>query len=206
LPSLRLSIAIFNLRRSPKRNRIDDPRRFPLGRLSSGKLFNSTPPRKAEQQRRLESRRIGLQTAIDLSKSRARKRVFARFDNIDDEQTNGADDGWEEINDIDDDEAGYFDDGSLETSRDPNIFMQSPGGSGIFARRHRIHMRPGASAPRPTYANSRQKQFFNWQKVVNAITGETLLDRTFENPYNCFCSPRTIPAISSDGMFSFLCR
>jgi hypothetical protein len=61
---LRFSMAIFNLRQSPRCNCIDDPHPFPLGRLSSGKLFNTTPLPKAEQQRRLESHRSGLYTRL----------------------------------------------------------------------------------------------------------------------------------------------
>jgi hypothetical protein len=69
---------------------------------------------------------------MDLAKSRARKRVFARFDDTDHQQTpDGTEDNWV---DSDDEEAGYFDDGSLETLLDPSLFMQSTGGSGIFTR------------------------------------------------------------------------
>jgi hypothetical protein len=61
-----------------------------------GKLFNSTPSHKEEQQRILESHRIGLQIAMDLAKSHARMHVFACFDDIDYQHTDGAeDDGWQ---------------------------------------------------------------------------------------------------------------
>jgi hypothetical protein len=99
---------------------------------------------------------------MDLAKSRARKRVFARFDDTDHQQTpDGTEDNWV---DSDDEEAGYFDDGSLETLLDPSLFMQSTGGSGIFTRRHHIQMRPGASAPPRTYANSCQELGMRTQK------------------------------------------